>query len=189
MSHSLFQEVCTVQLKLSATLATVDESKKSMYLIDSGTTHHCFHSKLSFVTYDIIKEQQIKSDTGNSVALGKGTINPPFKNVIVDAYHVPKILKNIHSVELLSRRNNVLFSSDLSNKNKCNNCIITRRSDNAVVSISNLSSGLYKIAYGDIPTVCKNSKKRPQYPGVAIFSTSLFSSGCSTTRSLTGIKN
>lgn len=106
----------TVQLKLRATLATVDKSEKSSYLIDSETTHHFFCSKSLFITYDIINEQNVRSASGNLVAIGKGDIKLSFENFIVEARHARKFSKNIPLVRLLTLLYIFLLSSDLNSE-------------------------------------------------------------------------
>lgn len=145
-SQPPFQGGFTAQLHFRATVATVDKEKKASCLIDSGGTHHFYHSKSSFITYDTVTEQKVLSASGTSDVIGKGTVKLPFdNNVTVEAYHTPEFSTNILSVGLLTSRYNVLFTQNTPAADDKSACIISKRSNNAVVFTTKLKNGLYEV--------------------------------------------
>lgn len=86
-------------------LETIDNEKKLFCLIDSGGSHHFYHSKLSLATYGLIGEQQVQSVSGTLVAFGNRKIELPLDdNISGQTYHTPQLQTNNHSFRLLTRQ-------------------------------------------------------------------------------------
>ena len=101
-----------VQLKFRSTVATVSKNKSDTSLVDSGGTHHFFHSKTFFRKYEVMYKTNVQSATETSIIAGKGQVFLPiYGGVYVEAYHTPHFAENVLSVSFLSRMFDLLFSS------------------------------------------------------------------------------
>ena len=101
------------KIKFKSKVATVSDEKCSNVYIDSGATHHFFHRKSSFITYERIEPESIKAASSTSKLVGKGKIKLSFDNgSTVEAYHAPEFSVNIISALLLLKTYVVEFSEN-----------------------------------------------------------------------------
>ena len=101
------------KIKFQSKVATVSDEKCSDGYIDSGATHHFFHSRSSLITNDRIEPESVKSASSTSRLVEKGTIKLPFYNgAITEAYHAPEFSENIISVRFLLKTHKVEFSEN-----------------------------------------------------------------------------
>lgn len=126
-------------------VATVGESKTNDAFIDSGATHHFFHRRDSFKTYNEITIEKVETASGHSRLLGKGAVQLPIgKGVIVEAFHAPDFTSNIVANHLLSELFNLFSTSDDNGENK--RCEILKKSSKIdVVLMVPCIAGLYPI--------------------------------------------
>ena len=102
------------KVKFRSMVAQVADEKTSDAYIDSGATHHFFHSRSVFINYSPVTEEPVKAAAGVAKIAGKGLVRLPVNNgMLVEAYHAPKFSSNILSVRLLQKNFEVLFSESI----------------------------------------------------------------------------
>lgn len=105
------------QIKFRSSVAVVDKNKTADMLIDSGGTHHFFHSISSFVQYERVHTKDVMSALGLSIIVGKGLIRTPLdKDTLVEAYHTPHFSTNILAVSKLTKNFDIVLSEGLLQK-------------------------------------------------------------------------
>ena len=101
------------KLKYRSNVASLSDEKCADAYVDSGATHHFFHSKTSFQTYEKIRPESVKAASSTSKLVGKGTIKFPINGgILFEAYHVPYFSSNILSVRLLLKSCDIDFSEN-----------------------------------------------------------------------------
>ena len=86
-------------------------NKTNVAYIDSGGTHHFFHSRSYFETYETIDTTDVSVASGKSNLVGKGTVTLPINGSLkVEAFHAPQFESNIISVRALSKTYEIAFS-------------------------------------------------------------------------------
>ena len=102
--------------KYRSNVAELHEEKNSDAIIDSGATHHFFHSRSTDL--EIVKEEPVKAAAGTTTIVGRGTVQLPI-GLIVQALHAPMFSSNILAVRLLSKTFEILFSSTIRGYEAC----------------------------------------------------------------------
>jgi len=122
------------KVKFQSRVASVSNEKCDDAFIDSGATHHFFHDKSSFLTYDKMKYEPVKAASGTSKLVGKGFVKLPIdQGLIVEAYYASNFSANIISVRLLLKVYKIEFSEDANGLAFCT--IIRKSSMNEVARI------------------------------------------------------
>ncbi len=89
-------------------------------ILTSGATHHFFHSKSSFITYERIDTESVKAASSLSKLVGKGTVKLPIDGgIIIEAYHAPDFSANIISVRRLLGSYAIHFNKDATENAYC----------------------------------------------------------------------
>lgn len=97
-------------IKFKSKLAEISVEKTHDSLLYSGPTHHFFHRRTSFVSYNKIKEETVQGASTTSKIVGVGIARLPIDHgLVIKAYHAPEFSLNIISVGLLQRLYEVLF--------------------------------------------------------------------------------
>lgn len=82
-------------MKLKYQSATIDDSKSSKGLIESGGTYYFVHSK-EFFYYEPVQKEDVQSASGISDIIGKGTVMVDLNGgFFVEAYQTPEFSNNI----------------------------------------------------------------------------------------------
>lgn len=114
------------RIKFRSTLAVVYGIKDTSCLIDSGGTRHFFHDRSSFINFQSIDEEIVKSASATSKIVGNGELIFTIVGVVmVEAYHTPHFSTNIISVGLLTKRFKVRFTCHKLAKDNKSNCLIS----------------------------------------------------------------
>ena len=102
------------KLKFRSLVAEVSDEKTSNSIIDSGTTHHFFHRRSSFTTYEPMDSEQVRGANGVSQVVGTGMVKIPIGNcILIEALHVSAFHTNILSVRLISADFEIIFSQSM----------------------------------------------------------------------------
>lgn len=132
--------------RFKSKVASLSENKTDDSFIDSGATHHFFHRRSSFITYEIIKPETVLVAHGSSMVVGKGNVNVAIGNgIIVEAFHAPEFSSNILANHLLSEIFNIFYTSEDENK-RCE--ILKKGSRTDVVHVFKCIDGLYPVKPG-----------------------------------------
>lgn len=103
------------KIKFRSKVARMDEKKSNDAYIDSGATHHFFHSRGSFISYETIPDETVRAAYGETRIVGKGTVCVPIADgYIQESYHAPAFSSNILASDILSEDFEVLKSSSIS---------------------------------------------------------------------------
>lgn len=138
------------KLKFRSSVAQVGIEKTHDALIDSGGTHHFFHSRQFFNSYESMNKEDVLSASGTSIIIGKGDVWIPLPvGMFVEAYHTPHFPANILSVEMISKQFNTLFTSDPPAKDGICTCFIVQKRSNNIVYSAEIDDGLFKMKLQD----------------------------------------
>lgn len=138
-------------VKFRTTVATIGDKKSSEALIDSGGTHHFFHSKSSFLDCEPISEESVLAAFGSTTIIGKGLVWIPLNGGMqVEAYHAPRFSNNILAVCHLAVHYDVLFTSTFRSYSG-NRCFILETQTKRVIFQTPCENGLYSM-----PTEAQN---------------------------------
>lgn len=84
------------KLIIRSTIATTEDIKSTNCLVDSGRTHNFFHSKSSYLAYERINLESMKSAYEKSIVAEKGIMKLSIdEDIIVKAYHTLHYFINI----------------------------------------------------------------------------------------------
>ena len=101
------------KIKFQSKVTNVSDQKCNDIYIDSGATLRFFHSKSSFIAYERIDPESVKSASSTSKLVGKKTIKLLFDNgTMIEGYHAPKFLTNVISVRFLLETHKAEFSEN-----------------------------------------------------------------------------
>lgn len=133
--------------KFRSTVAKCGDMKSNTALIDSGGSHHFFHSKRSFQNYERMEKTNVQAPRELSIIVEKCLVTLLIDGgFYVEAFHAPKLTTNILSVGQLSNSYNVLFTKDPPTRNCVSSCIMWRRNSTDVVLNNEIDEdGLYRM--------------------------------------------
>lgn len=101
------------KVKYRSSVAEIGNEKTSDLLIDSGATHNFLHSRNSFIEFEKIEPIDVRSASGVTKIVGKGTFLIPIDGGrTIDAFYVPQFTANILSVSKLTGLFNLLFTEE-----------------------------------------------------------------------------
>lgn len=101
------------KLKVRSSLAQANDQKNSDAIIDSGATHHFFHSKKSFESYQEITTEKVKGSSGISSIMGKGNVSLLIDgSLVMEAFNTPFFSSNIISVGKISQLYDITFKTE-----------------------------------------------------------------------------
>eukprot|EP00171_Calliarthron_tuberculosum_P001071 IDg1071t1 len=133
------------KLKFKSNVARCSQDKTKDAYIDSGATHHFFHSRSSFTNYKSIDTENVKAASGFSKIVGKGTVRLPVDGEItIEAYHAPEFSSNIIFVGLISISYRVLSDNDTRDYPAC---FFLRRGAFDIISEFKLEDNLYPMKF------------------------------------------
>ena len=101
-------------LNFKSNVARVGEDRTDDAFVDSGATHHFFHTKSKFIDYKWVETAAVKTAEGVSHIVGKGTIKIKINGqteLTIEAFHAPDFSSNILASHLLSEFYEVLMTS------------------------------------------------------------------------------
>ena len=135
----------TARLKFRSTVGTVGMKKTDTALVDSGGTHHFFHSKKFFYDYEGMNKTDVQSATETLIIVGKGKVFLPiFGGVYVEALHTHHFTENILSVSLLSKLFDLLSSSK-GDDHELVTCYFKRKGTNQTFHKVEEEDGLFRL--------------------------------------------
>jgi len=138
------------RIKFRSSIATCDERKKNVSLLDSGGSHNFYFSRDSFSNYRQIEPETVTVASSTSMVVGNGTICVPIDGGIhIEAYHAPEFSTNILSVGKLSEFFTVMFTSDPPAIAGVPTCIIYRRGSTSIVYQTQVEDGLFTLNDSD----------------------------------------
>jgi len=110
----------TQNFEFCSKVAQTSLTKCDSAYIDSGATHHFFHSRKAFNNYKRIAPREVQAASAISTLVGKGNVWIPIGNGIKDeSFHAPHLSSNIQSVGLLSSEYIVSFTDCIKPYNAC----------------------------------------------------------------------
>lgn len=137
-----FQGGFMAKIKFRTSIATSKDMNSFHCLIDSGATHHFFRLREAFLSYKNFPKQEALSASGPSIIVGKGEFKLQVnKGIVVEAYHAPHFTTNNLSVDLLSQKYDILFSSTTTESDTSCFCIISRQEDKSEVARISMEDG------------------------------------------------
>lgn len=120
--------------------------------MDSGSTHHLLHSKISFQSYEAMSPEAVQTASGLSRIVGKGIVTLHLRGGLrAEAYHAPNFAQNILSVglsSLLSTNFNSVFAS-LSSSLVDSACSFFDKDTNEMVFETKILDGLYPMVLAE----------------------------------------
>lgn len=101
------------KIKYRIKIETTSDTNSTKTLMDSGATHHFFHSYASFMSYEKCPKQKVEYASGVSIIFGKGAIKLDWNGgIVVESYHLPQFSTTSILVGLLSQPFNLLLTCD-----------------------------------------------------------------------------
>jgi len=137
------------RINFRSTIATCADEKTNDALVDSGGSHHFFHSRNDFIEYEEMEIADVQAASELSIIVGRGKVLIPLEGgFYMEAYHAPHFQSNILSVGLLTSHYNILFTMEPPSRNGLSSCIFSQRSSNKIIKVIEIGNdGLYRLMY------------------------------------------
>lgn len=139
--------VFMARCKFRSTAASLRKETSPNAVVDYGASHHFFHSRKSFRSYQEVSASDMESATVTASIFCFASVEIPLHGkTIIEAYHAPKFSTNILTVERLNYKFVISFSIDTANMTgKISYVFTLRNTKQDVLSLPD-PDGLYLLA-------------------------------------------